>query len=113
MFKAVQLPASIADLHTSLPNMDRDAFALEQNYSVTTITIPRHCFMKLSLSRLYRTARETGWVWGRRHVAFGKKFPGEKGSVRWCFSVMQNHFFCRQGCGRSLRTCSSGRRKTL
>jgi hypothetical protein len=59
MFKAVQLPASIADLHTSLPNMDRDAFTLKQNYSVATITIPYHYFMKLSLSRLYRNVTET------------------------------------------------------
>ena len=31
MFKAVQLPAGIAHLHTGLANMDRDTFTLKYN----------------------------------------------------------------------------------
>jgi hypothetical protein len=27
------------------------------------------------------------------HVGFGQKFPGEKGSVRWCIVVMQQPVF--------------------
>jgi hypothetical protein len=36
-----------------------------------------------------RGNREVGWVGEDSHVAFGNKFPGEKGSMRWCFVVMQ------------------------
>jgi hypothetical protein len=33
--------------------------------------------------------RKVGWVGGDSHVVSGKKFPGEKGSVRLCVVMMQ------------------------
>jgi hypothetical protein len=33
--------------------------------------------------------RKAGWVGDGSHVVFGQKFPGEGGSVRRCFAVMQ------------------------
>jgi hypothetical protein len=33
--------------------------------------------------------RGVGWVGDNSHVVFGQKFPGEKGSVRWCIVVVQ------------------------
>jgi hypothetical protein len=33
--------------------------------------------------------RKVKWVGGDSHGAFGKKFLGGKGSVRWCVVVMQ------------------------
>jgi hypothetical protein len=33
--------------------------------------------------------RKVGWVRNDSHVVFGKKFPGEKGSVKQCIVMMQ------------------------
>jgi hypothetical protein len=33
--------------------------------------------------------RKVGWMEDDSHVVFGQKFPGEKGSVRLCISMMQ------------------------
>jgi hypothetical protein len=33
--------------------------------------------------------RKVGWVGDDIHVVFGQKFTGEKGSVRWCVTVIQ------------------------
>jgi hypothetical protein len=37
VLEAVQLPAGIADLHASLPDVDRETFTLKQNCSSPTI----------------------------------------------------------------------------
>jgi hypothetical protein len=33
--------------------------------------------------------RKVEWVGDDSHVAFGKRFPDEKGSVMWCVVMMQ------------------------
>jgi hypothetical protein len=33
--------------------------------------------------------RKAGWAGDDSHVVFGQKFPGKKGSVRWCIVMMQ------------------------
>jgi hypothetical protein len=33
--------------------------------------------------------RKVGWMGDDSHVVFGKKFPGEEGSVRLCIAMMQ------------------------
>jgi hypothetical protein len=40
--------------------------------------------------------REVRWVGDGSHVVFGKKLPGEKGSVRWCFVLIQQPVLCSQ-----------------
>jgi hypothetical protein len=36
--------------------------------------------------------RKVGWVWDDSYAVFGKKFPGEKGSMRQCIVMMQQPF---------------------
>jgi hypothetical protein len=48
--------------------------------------------------------RQVGYVGDDSHVAFGERLPGEKGSVRRCFVMMQQPVLRHQSSGRSLCT---------
>jgi hypothetical protein len=48
--------------------------------------------VKMAAFQLYLQSGKqlkVGWVGDDSHVVCRKKFPGEKGSVRWCFIMVQ------------------------
>jgi hypothetical protein len=53
--------------------------------------------------------RKIGWVGDYIHVAFGQKFPDEKGSEIMCCDVTASS---HQSSGQTLRTFSRSHRKT-
>jgi hypothetical protein len=78
-----------------------------------TSTVSKWQYLQTSKQRKFSESqvRQVEWVSDKSYVVLGQKFPGKKGSVRCCISVMQQPDLLSPKFGRSFRTFSCSRQR--